>query len=369
MVKYDDREWWVDYAKTIGIFLVVFIHLIQVNFSNIFGTEKSILLFGTVFFMPLFFFVSGYLYKDIKPKTALKKYFKRLVVPYIFFTLVGIVIFILYKKLYTTPDILISTTGNFLICMFLTEPYSTLTMANGTIWFLIALFNVIIIFSLLKTYLKEDKHILTAIIGLNVSLYVLHIWKFNLYFFIDSALLGIMFFFTGYLSKKHNLINYFKNDYANIALAVMFFAVAYLIYIYNGVLGLRSAGWNGNFIISYMGAFSGILMVIAISSVLAKFKNKIIYLISITTLTIMGLEQFIRMYAVHFFKEWGIKDVYPLFNIFVITIFVLLLSVLIALFLDKHAPVLIGNRSKLKEGKFQRVYMRIKNRWRNRLDS
>ena len=129
MVSYSEREWWIDYAKTIGIFLVVFIHLITVNFSNVnFGANKlNFILLGTVFHMPLFFFISGYLYKYITPKIALKKYLKRLIIPYIFFSFIGMIVFIQYKGLYTNPETLLSTIGTLLFGMIVADPTSNFT--------------------------------------------------------------------------------------------------------------------------------------------------------------------------------------------------------------------------------------------------
>lgn len=348
MVSYSEREWWIDYAKTIGIFLVVFIHLITVNFSNVnFGANKlNFILLGTVFHMPLFFFISGYLYKYIKPRLALKKYFKRLIIPYIFFSFIGMFVFIQYKGLYTNPETLLSTIGTLLFGMALSDP--TIVAPNGPIWFLFALFIVILMFSILKTYIEDDKKMFIAIIGINILLYVINILKINLYFSFDSALLGISFFYVGYIFKKHDLIRYFKNNYVNISLAIILFILSYVVLVYNGTLGLRAGSWGGNILFSYLGAFAGIIMVIAISSILSKFQNKAIFLISINTLTIMGLDQILRHYLTIWSKSLGIKDLHPLFNAFIMAIMVILLAVVIAQILNKYAPVLIGNKNTFK---------------------
>ena len=348
MVSYSEREWWIDYAKTIGIFLVVFIHVVTVNYSNVvFSVEKlNFLTLGNLFHMPLFFFISGYLYKYIKPGTAFKKYIKRLIVPYIFFSILGMFVFIQYKGLYTNPEILLSTIGNLFIGMALSDP--TITAPNGPIWFLLALFIVIMMFSIFKKYIEDDKKILGIIVGINVLLYLLNLLKINLYFSFDSALLGISFFYGGYIFKKYNLIEYFKNNYINILLAVTLFTISYLVYVYGGSLGLRTGSWEGNFILAYLGAFAGIAMIIAISSILSRFQNKTIFLISINTLTIMGLDQILRHYLTVWSKNLGIKDLHPLFNAFIMAVLVILLAVVISQILNKYAPVLIGNKNNFK---------------------
>lgn len=367
MVGYVDREWWVDYAKTIGIFLVVFIHVSLIGYKNItFSIDKNILFFGMVFHMPLFFFISGYLYKNIKPKIAFVKYFKRLIIPYIFFYFLSIIVIIQQKGLYTDINSIVSAFGKYLGGLILIDSSFNAINANGPIWFLLALFFVICLFSMLKTFLKKDSYILLVILGFNGLLYLLHILEINwMYLSIDSALLGIMFFYVGYISKKHNMMDYFKNNYINVLLAISLSYITYLEFIYNGALNFRGCTWTGNFILSYLGAFTGIIMVISISSILAKFKHRIIYLISISTLTIMGLDQPIRSYMFILFKG-GLKTIHPLASAFIITILEISIAVTIAILLNKYAPVLVGNKNK---SKLNIHYLKIRAKINSRLRS
>ena len=64
------REIWIDNCKVIAIFLVVFGHLIE-QFPYIHSQFPTLLIVTTIH-MPIFFFCSGYLFKPIKIKTALK---------------------------------------------------------------------------------------------------------------------------------------------------------------------------------------------------------------------------------------------------------------------------------------------------------
>ena len=78
MNNINNRINWIDWAKTIGIMIVVFCHIPQYN-----TLEKE---FMSSFQMPLFFFLSGYLHKMPKGwKTSLHKYLKTLIIPYILF--------------------------------------------------------------------------------------------------------------------------------------------------------------------------------------------------------------------------------------------------------------------------------------------
>ena len=56
---------WLDYARTIGIFLVVFGHVLQ-QFSSFegYGICKTLWNYIYLFHMPLFFIISGFLFKN-----------------------------------------------------------------------------------------------------------------------------------------------------------------------------------------------------------------------------------------------------------------------------------------------------------------
>ena len=343
MVEYEKRQWWVDYAKFIAIFLIVFVHLVHEQFGSVlesYGIIYNYLMFGSMFHVPVFFFVSGYLYKVISPKIALKKYFKRLFIPFIFFTVLGIVIYMAMKGYYT-GDLLIPKLLNLLKASLISKP-NLFPMGNYTIWFLLALFNVFIIFSLLKHYIKKDLLVLIPIILLNIILVIIKSFGIYLYLSLDSAILGLTFFYGGYLFRKYNLIEFFKNNYINILLFLVFLGFALIIFYLKSTFSMQAATWSGNFLLAYIGAFSGIFMVVAISSILSKLKYKLIYLISISTLTIMGLERFLRNGFYVFWKGFVLNG-YPIIGLFVITLLVLLSSVLAFKLLNKFCPELIGN--------------------------
>ena len=295
----------------------------------------------------------------------LENIFKRLIIPYLFFYLLGMIVFLQNKGLYKNLNVIVVSTGKLLWGTILTDPSNTF-IANGPIWFLLALFIVICLFSFLKSVFKEDKYILISILFFNLLLYLLHMWKIDLlYFSLDSSLLGIMFFYTGYISKKHGLIKYFNNNNVNLVLSLILLATVYTEYVFNGALALRRGSWGDNFILCYLGAFAGILMIIAISSLLAKYKNKMIFLISINTLTIMGLDQILRHFIALMSNELNLKINYPLFNMVMNTLIIILLAVAIAMILDKYAPVLIGNKKNID---FNHHLNRVKNLTKKKLD-
>ena len=354
MVAYSEREWWIDYAKAMCIFLVVFIHLLTSGYFKgiTYSVNINVLTLGEVFYMPLFFFVSGYLYRDLNPKMALEKYFKRLIVPYVFFSFVGIFVIVFLNGYYKNINIFLHSMGRLLPSLFITGTYSNVIAANGPIWFLLALFMVIISFSLMKTYFKEYKYILIAILGFNALLYTLNAWNIQvIYLALNSAILGLMFFFVGYLSKKNDIMRFFKNNYINVIMLLVFFALTYLEFVYNGGLAFHRGNWKGNIILGYLGGFTGIIMVIAISSILSKFKFKAIYLVSISTLIIMSLNYPLQIILVPLTKKSLLLGGHNLLYITIMSIIIVSISVPVYIILNNHTPFLVGNKNKeLKTG-------------------
>ncbi len=66
------RDWYLDALKGIGIFLMIIGHVVSPIRDVIFS-----------FHMPLFFFISGYLYKDRTAKDIIKRNAKKVLLPYV----------------------------------------------------------------------------------------------------------------------------------------------------------------------------------------------------------------------------------------------------------------------------------------------
>ena len=91
---------WVDYAKFIGIVLVIFQH----NISQVYhlGTSfifNSIGAFILLFHMPLFFVISGFLYHDKGKRRNFQKAFWSLLLPYFIYQFLYLP-FVIINKVY-----------------------------------------------------------------------------------------------------------------------------------------------------------------------------------------------------------------------------------------------------------------------------
>jgi fucose 4-O-acetylase-like acetyltransferase len=123
----DKRLWWVDWSKSICIFLMVVGHSFYPEKGSIDWMTKNLIY---SFHMPLFFFVSGYLtkYKDEKFIQFLKRQVKSLLIPYVFFNVVCFIIGLPISKF--------AIDNNRVIDTFIGGGHSF----AGATWFLLSLF-------------------------------------------------------------------------------------------------------------------------------------------------------------------------------------------------------------------------------------
>jgi fucose 4-O-acetylase-like acetyltransferase len=198
---------WIDWAKTIGILLVIMGH------GGLVSDEYKQFIYS--FHMPLFFIISGYLFKSLPLKDRLKKDMHSLIIPY--FIINGILFsvwflggYLLKSEYHWSLIPLIQRLGGFMLGLGYNtdfgKPVSTPT------WFLVALFFVRIIATCLR---KLEKHIFPQICF--VFFTILLVWlldKFSirLYFSLNSTIMAIFFFYVGIWMRsiQYNTIQYTK---------------------------------------------------------------------------------------------------------------------------------------------------------------
>lgn len=183
---------WIDIAKGIGILLVILGHSVK------FGGAIHNLIFS--FHMPLFFVLSGITYKQRDNKTFICRKFRTLIMPYVVFSIIGFVLSVMIP--FWRNGLSIKTV---IKDIYLANPNA----ANvSSIWFLVALFWVEIIFNFIQKYNEKIQYIIIGVcLGLGF-LYsnLIHMITFlpegRLPFNIDSSLIALTFFAIGVWLKK-----------------------------------------------------------------------------------------------------------------------------------------------------------------------
>jgi len=217
-----NRESWVEYAKAIGIILVVYGHVATGLYNG--GIDFSVAyfeLFNSViysFHMPLFFFLSGlFFYKSFSNKGGAKLIFSKVdtvFYPYVIWSILQGVVEVLLSN-YTTNDV------------SLVEVASLLWSPRAQFWFLYALFSFFILSSVLYSLLSKQFTIPILVCSIALYLYPSllpqDLWFIsrNFVFFV----LGIVF--TMYLKPEH-----FSSWIALLGLALSFIVGQWVFHSY-----------------------------------------------------------------------------------------------------------------------------------------
>lgn len=254
LVEAKNRIDWIDMAKGYGMIAVIIAHICSGPLHEWIYT----------FHMPLFFFLSGYVFsnKD-KFDVFIKKKAKSLLIPY--FSLgIPMVVFKVLFNLYQNAfniDSTIELVKNFMF-----------QKRQWTLWYIACLFFLNIFFYLITKFAKNN--ILRALIVVSMTFVGLVYYKSGgtpLPWNIDVCFTAVTFFFVG------NIFKQFKDKTEKVlsknSISILLFVVFGLINVVFGYLNIKTTGKGlemfyseyANPIFTYISAFAGIFAVIIFS--------------------------------------------------------------------------------------------------------
>lgn len=280
---------WLDYARTIGIFLVVFGHVLQ-QFPSFQGYSicKTLWNYIYLFHMPLFFIISGFLFKNDSTKPINVKMggvCKALIIPYLLYQVIylPIALFMYREKLDGIHSLAKIFAGTILGDGYETE-FSL--PVNLPCWFIISIVQLRFLFMIIPL-----NKISSCLLSL-VSIFILIILKSNnidLYFCLDSTLMAIPYFILGHYMAKTNIMDMLKFNIVRLIVALISFVLVVLVLEYNGAAQMNGPSFGKNILLNYSAGVFGSLGIFIISIIAAEiFKRKeYIYRISRNTLFII----------------------------------------------------------------------------------
>lgn len=254
------RIGWVDNAKALGIFLVVFAH------TSCQGAFCDNLIF--CFHMPLFFFLSGYLLKEKyladKFRAFLWRTFRLLIIPYISFWAMAfgyrMVTYSLRSQLVHGEKVSYADH----IYGFIFGIHETLAITNGPLWFLTCLFCTMILFYWLSKIRKAGLFLsLLALLGL-IGPMIHKYMEWRLPWNLELSFVAVGFYGIGYIVSKSVTLKATKNaahQLFTLAILVVLLTIAAKI---NGRVSMAKMRF-GNLLLFYLGAFSGIGLIVLLS--------------------------------------------------------------------------------------------------------
>ena len=251
---------WIDIAKGIGILLVVYGHC---------QPPPLIEKFVYAFHMPLFFFISGFLFRHKAGSfhRFIKGKVKRLLIPYFVFSLISIPMQYLRFRAGEVDSF------NMEQLFFNFFNLNGSVIYNIPLWFLMCLFvcmNLFYFISQLKWVIQ-----LLILIPLSLFSYYLSLHYIRLPFSVDIAFYALIFVFLGYQSKK--LLFAFQKQ-KKVVLFIIFLTSGFVTYLFSTMHGRISMGAMviENPFYFFFAALTGICMVFSLS-ILIKFNTPLVY--------------------------------------------------------------------------------------------
>lgn len=338
----EKRIYWIDYAKSLCIFLVVLGH------SQIPTSYKSIFY---VFHIPLFFFISGTLFsfeKYAKYSIFLKKRIFQLVIPYFFFNTVTYLFWLFIGRKVGDDISLGHEPLKQFIGIFWGNDANHFLEHCAPLWFLTCLFVVENLFYLTFHPLNKIQKYLGVVFFVIIG-YI--DYKFNPYRFpwgINVAFTTVIFYALGALIRNWT-INQNKNSV--VSLLILFFISSLGVLLVNKLNGKIevSVGYYGNYGYFLLGALCGICWVISCCKLIAQYFGniRVFQFIGANTLIILGFH-ILAGSSLKAFSYYILQLPLSIYSYAYISLFYSMLSIIILLpvmvFMNKYIGVVIGKK-------------------------
>ena len=274
---------WIDTAKGLGIIFVTFGHAYPYALTE--------WLFPPL--MPLFFFLSGYVFSCNVPfSTFIKKRIKTLLVPYIFLGIIVVLGYAIQFKQFNLDSLLNLTIGFIFQQRFL------------NIWFLPCLFILnVITYLLVKIYDNDYFLLFVSLISFLVgSLYYKYL-NASLYWNIDICIMALPYFLIGYITKKRNYVDkYLINKKTNLLFIslLLIHTIAWYINYRHGYTLDMFTGDYGVVVATIVHSLAGIFWIIILS---IKCKSEYIKYIGKNSILYYMLHQFVIFPIIQYIFE------------------------------------------------------------------
>lgn len=331
---------WVDYAKFIGIFLMILGHIIVPN-SNLYC-------FIYLFHMPLFFIVSGYLYRKKSAVENYKKLFGGLFIPYLLYQFLYLPLVLYNYVIIHNQDfgetLIKSFYGIFQGATISNAPYY---IVCGPCWFIMTIMFVKLFFSFFNN--KVGNILVLSAFSIVLSK-VLILNKILLPCCLNCTILAIPYFGVGMLFRNYKIDFAKYSKYFVVGYMVFAIIILNLILDCNGLIKMSRPleplfNMSPSLLLMYLGGILGSIMVFTISG-FPKKEYPFVDIISKNTLFIIFAQEFI----LYFLKAFKILDIFdyinsPLIGLLIAVLFSVLILYMCYIFICKFRlklPLLFG---------------------------
>lgn len=267
---------YIDIAKGIGILCVIWGHIVTNNFSGS---------FIYAFHMPLFFFLSGMFFNGAKYTSFfdfIKKRGRRLLVPYVIYSVVTWAIWAVFNRL--TGNNTVNIWQSLLETVY-ARGSGQFLHHNSALWFIPCLFAVEIMYyfvSKLKRWLIIPVCLLISGVSMTLEHFFGEEYLFLLPWNLDAAMMALPFYAVGnvfsWKPELHNrLLDYTRNHIIiSIAAVMILFAVVGVLTKFFGTVSMGHSYYGNEYIFhirALMGSFAVCWLSVLVSQ--AKYIGKL----------------------------------------------------------------------------------------------
>ncbi len=252
---------WIDVARGLAILFVIYGHGLAAN-------SPRFLIYS--FHMPLFFFLSGYVFHSRKNGSffaSLKKDFRRIMIPYFIFAAISYSLWLSNVPPDNRTAELLSKQAYGILYGNGNNGYLAI---NIVLWFLPTLFVTRTIFYHIAK-LQNKKNILFSLALISIIGYTISVAlpKTKLPWGVEAALNAVVFFGLGFLSRElpEKLVSYFKTHMTRslLLLIIIFLLSAGINYAFIGAQVDIRLNRLGDYFLFYGAALSAITLLILAS--------------------------------------------------------------------------------------------------------
>lgn len=277
-LKTKKRIGWIDIAKAMGIFIVLINHA-MLNLG-------IITFLGGMFYMPIFFVLSGYTFKEYSSESLLpfiKNKARRLLIPYACFQL-------FLTGVYTVKNLLGNRPFFEVIRPILGAVYSRnaiypkaedvlvfvpktnidfMTALNAPLWFMTGLFVSLVIYKFILIKANQNKKMEFIYLGICIltGIALKYFCPLLLPWSIDTALISVGFLHMGKILERESRFDLLcKKPFSIIFIIIIFVVVSYL----NGSVNMSIRAFGKSVLLYVIAGSSGTVCIMLLSKAIEK---------------------------------------------------------------------------------------------------
>jgi acyltransferase len=223
----NNRIEFLDATKGAGITLVIFAHSMSSQMPFLYS-----------FLMPVFFFVTGYVFKKKPVGEVFIDKLNRLYIPFAFFFICSWLFFLMPLLLKGNP---VTIQEHLLLIknVFIGDERNG---GNVPIWFLVCNFSICIIYATLLNYIPKLSIVSLICIGLGLAGNYMYWHDIVLPYKIDAAFSSILFLHLGYVARQKDWVVQVGNWKPSILIPVVI--ISFAISYYFSMLNIEQSGIN-----------------------------------------------------------------------------------------------------------------------------